>query len=67
MHKLPNVSASWNGVKASLDMTISEQHLAAYLSFYNITADLVEDGTGNLKPDKKEDAQDLLAYHLYYG
>ncbi|KAG8731495.1 hypothetical protein FRC11_003985 [Ceratobasidium sp. 423] len=67
MHKLPYVSASWNGVKPSLDETISEQNLAAYLRFYNIAADLVEDETWNLKPDKKDDARDRLADYLVFG
>ncbi|KAG8713130.1 hypothetical protein FRC11_013204 [Ceratobasidium sp. 423] len=67
MHKLPYVSASWNGVKASLDGTISEQNLATYLRFYNIAADLVDNETGNLKPDKKDDARDRLADYLAFG
>ncbi|CAE6536036.1 unnamed protein product [Rhizoctonia solani] len=61
------VSTSYNSIEASLDGTVSEQALAAYLKSYDINAELVEDETGNLKPDKKEDRRNRLADYLYYA
>ncbi|KAG8748815.1 hypothetical protein FRC11_011857 [Ceratobasidium sp. 423] len=40
--------------------------LVGYLKFYGIGAELIEEGTGNLKPDKEEAAQKVLAHYLYY-
>ncbi|CUA74787.1 hypothetical protein RSOLAG22IIIB_11478 [Rhizoctonia solani] len=47
--------------------SITDKVLVGYLRFYDVGTNLIEEGTGNLKPDKKEDAQSLLAYYLYHG
>ncbi|CAE6463590.1 unnamed protein product [Rhizoctonia solani] len=63
MHCLEDIY-SLNG--SSLNRFIVEKELVAYLKFYDIGAYLIEEETGNLKPDKQEDAKKALAYFLYY-
>ncbi|KAG8749408.1 hypothetical protein FRC11_011359, partial [Ceratobasidium sp. 423] len=50
-----------------LSRSITTKELVGYLRFYGIGAELIEEETGNLKPDKEAEAQKLLAIYLYYG
>ncbi|CAE6376559.1 unnamed protein product [Rhizoctonia solani] len=49
----------------TLSRSIPEKELVAYLNFYNIGTELIEEGTENIKPGKEEDAKKSLAYFLY--
>ncbi|KAH7335783.1 hypothetical protein B0J17DRAFT_667777 [Rhizoctonia solani] len=63
MRCLPGIS-TLDSVNISGALTLQE--LASYIKFYNISADLIEEGTGNLKSDKEADAKKRLAFYLYY-
>ncbi|ELU39647.1 hypothetical protein AG1IA_06328 [Rhizoctonia solani AG-1 IA] len=63
MYHLRNTSSNSSG---ELCNPILGKELVAYLKFYNIGTELIEEGTENLKPNKEADAQKALGYFLYY-
>ncbi|CAE6463583.1 unnamed protein product [Rhizoctonia solani] len=64
MYHLPDISAdtSWRLIPSH---TI--ESLIGHLRFYGIGAELIDEETGELKPDKKADAGEILAYYLSCG
>ncbi|CAE7220238.1 unnamed protein product [Rhizoctonia solani] len=64
MHHLDDV---YGNSHCTLNRNITTTELVAYLKFYSIGTELIDEETGTLKPDKEADAKKLLAYFLYYG
>ncbi|CAE7184360.1 unnamed protein product [Rhizoctonia solani] len=64
MHHLEDIYSN-RAYVLNRDITITE--LVAYLKFYSIGTELIDEETGTLKPDKEADAKKLLAYYLYHG
>ncbi|CAE6450736.1 unnamed protein product [Rhizoctonia solani] len=63
MYNLPAI-ASLNS--ADFRGSIEAQKVAGYLRFYDISTELIEENTSDLKPDQEANARNLLAYYLYY-
>ncbi|CAE6434143.1 unnamed protein product [Rhizoctonia solani] len=64
MQHLPYIYSSSS---SSLSSPITDKDLVDYLKFYGVGTNLIEEGASTLKPDKKEDAQRLLASYLIHG
>ncbi|CUA76324.1 hypothetical protein RSOLAG22IIIB_12214 [Rhizoctonia solani] len=67
MHRLRNVEAYQCHDGTKLSPSLTDEELGGYLRFYDIGADLIDNGTGNIMSGKEADARQLLAYYLYNG
>ncbi|KAJ1300413.1 hypothetical protein OPQ81_005233 [Rhizoctonia solani] len=64
MRGLDEVNVDGHG---RLSRSITVQELAEYLKFYGIGAELIDEETGNLKPNEEGDAKKLLENYLNFG
>ncbi|GAB1524488.1 hypothetical protein RhiTH_007642 [Rhizoctonia solani] len=61
-----HLQSTSGGSSGELYNPVVGKELVAYLKFYNIGTELIEEGTENLKPNKEADAKKALGYFLYY-